>query len=101
MSLAISRRAWLAGTLAAVAAIEAQDRPENVNDEIRQLAERAPLAMQFNGTTSEECRQWQERFGAKLRDLFGPFEPPSARGTSVEETVRKVTQNPKMRQPES
>ena len=87
MNLAISRRSWLAGTLAAAAVSKAQDRLADVNDEIRQLAERALLAMQFNGTTAEECRQWQERFGAKLRDLCGPFEPPSAWETSIEETV--------------
>jgi dienelactone hydrolase len=87
MNLAISRRTWLAGTLAGAAASKAQDRLDNVNNEIRQLAEGAPLTMQFMGMTAEECRHWQERFRAKLRDLLGPFEPPSAWETSVEEAV--------------
>ena len=82
----MSRRSCLAGALTALTT-RAQDHFDNVNDQIRQLAEHAPLTMQFTGTTAEECRQWQEGFRAKLHELLGPFEPPSTWETSLDETV--------------
>jgi dienelactone hydrolase len=83
----ISRRNWLAGALASVVAAKAENRQANVNDEIRQLAARARLSMQYTGTTAAECRQWQQKFAAKLRDLLGAFDPPSQWETSIEDAV--------------
>lgn len=87
MNTLISRRTWLASSLAVAAAGRAQNQIGNVNDEIRQLADLAPLSMQFAGTTAVECRQWQRAFTAKLRELLGAFEPPSQWETSLEEAV--------------
>jgi dienelactone hydrolase len=34
--------------------------------------------MRFPGGGGEDCRRWQAEFGAKLRELLGPFAPPKA-----------------------
>ena len=86
MNVMLSRRTWLVGCFGATSA-EAQNKLSNVDDEIRTLADRAPLSMQFNGTTRGDCRQWQHTFTAKLRELLGPFAPPSQWETSLEDTV--------------
>jgi dienelactone hydrolase len=55
-----------------------------IDERIRQLAEDAPLGMQFRGSTAEECRRWQVEFAGKLRSLLGPHQPPKAWKTVVE-----------------
>jgi dienelactone hydrolase len=114
MNAPVSRRTWLAGSLASAALARAQYQPANVNDEIRQLADRALLSMRFNGSTAQECRRWQGEFATKLQDLLGlagvpfsvrhhwiltifggsraagfarAFAPPPQWETSLEETV--------------
>lgn len=87
MSLRISRRNWLARALVSAASTNAENRQANVNDEIRQLAARASLSMQFTGTTAAECRLWQQKFRGKLRELLGAFNPPPQWGTLVEDVV--------------
>ena len=47
-----------------------------VDEQIRTLAEGAPLSMEFRGRTAEELRTWQASFAAKLRELLGPHQPP-------------------------
>lgn len=59
----------------------------NVDEEIRDLAERAPLVMEFRGASASDCREWQAAFGAKLRELLGPFQPPSDWETVVERAI--------------
>ena len=71
MNMSMSRRSWLAGCLATAASANAQNEPTNVNDEIHQLADRAPLSMEFTGTTAADCRKWQHAFSAKLQELLG------------------------------
>jgi hypothetical protein len=61
---------------------------QTVHDEVRALAERAPLAMRFEGSTAAGCRAWQARFGAKLRELLGEFSPPP-RWDTAEESVHE------------
>ena len=80
MNLGISRRTWLVGALAPAALIRAENREGDVNDEIRELSAHASLSMQFKGTTAAECRQWQERFAAKLRELLGALQEPRKTG---------------------
>jgi len=75
MNMSMSRRSWLAGCLATVASANAQNEPTNVNDEIHQLADRAPLSMEFTGTTAADCRKWQHAFSAKLQELLGLSNP--------------------------
>jgi dienelactone hydrolase len=58
-----------------------------VDDWIRRQAEAAPLALQFRGTTAEECRKWQGDFAAKLRSLLGDFAPPRKWQTVTERSV--------------
>ena len=43
----------------------------------------APLAMQFTGTSAADCRAWQDRFRAKLKELLGPYDPPPQWKTTV------------------
>ena len=87
MSELISRRECLAGVLAAAALGTAEEQTSNVDQELRQLAARAPLRMQFQGTTADECTAWQKAFASKLRELLGALQPPSEWQTSVEEAV--------------
>lgn len=66
------------------------DEPTDVPTILTRLADaarEAPLAMRFEGTTAEECRAWQARFGAKLRELLGPFQPPRSWKTAVSSKV--------------
>lgn len=66
------------------------EEPPNVpaiDERIRALADQAPLALQFQGKTAEECRQWQTAFAAKLRSLLGPHAPPAQWQTVVERSV--------------
>ncbi|MEZ5351287.1 MAG: hypothetical protein R2762_01515 [Bryobacteraceae bacterium] len=62
---------------------------QTVHEEVRQLAEHAPLSMIFRGSTEAECRAWQQRFGAKLREMLGDFTPPD-RWETVEESVHQA-----------
>jgi dienelactone hydrolase len=47
-----------------------------INERLDVMTEHPPLAMQFRGTTADECRKWQAEFAAKLRSLLGPYQPP-------------------------
>jgi dienelactone hydrolase len=58
-----------------------------VNDQIVELADHAPLSMQFHGGTAEECRQWQREFWARLESLLGDFRPPKEWKVVREQTV--------------
>ena len=84
MEATITRRRWF---LASAAALAARTAPAQVHQEIRALAERAPLRMQFRGGTAAECRQWQQAFAAKLRELLGPHSPPARWETITERSV--------------
>jgi dienelactone hydrolase len=59
----------------------------DVNQEIREMADHAPLTMQFKGGTAAECRDWQRRFTAKLDSLLGPYRPPAQWQVTVERIV--------------
>ena len=43
---------------------------------IQDLAGQAPLSMRFNGTSPEQCRNWQLAFETRLCSLLGPHKPP-------------------------
>jgi len=53
----------------------------------RRAIEKAPLKMQFRGTSAAACRAWQTQFGGKLRSLLGPFRPPDKWRTVTERVV--------------
>ena len=83
MPVAMNRRRFLATTSAGAViaarrhlgmAQEAQS--PTIDQRIRALAEQAPLAMRFDGTSAQSCREWQRAFGAKLATLLGPYHPP-------------------------
>jgi dienelactone hydrolase len=59
----------------------------SINDRIKALAENAPLAMQFRGTSAADCRKWQQEFSAKLRSLLGDFSPPKKWETITESST--------------
>ena len=74
---AMTRRQWLAAALVQSAAAQ-------VDPEIHTLAGRAPLRMLFRGEDAPACRRWQRAFGTRLRQLLGPYDPPT-RWETVEE----------------
>src|SRR5205809_7514653 len=89
-----SRRGFFArANLAALGVLSthklfADDPPLPTVDEwIREQAAEAPLAMQFQGSTAAECRQWQADFGNRLRSLLGPFALPGKWRTLVKSTA--------------
>src|SRR5947209_4521826 len=81
----MTRRRWL--TVSASAFAASRVRAETVHDEIRALADRAPLRMEFHGSTAAECRAWQTAFAAKLDTLLGPYKPPAEWRTEIERAV--------------
>jgi dienelactone hydrolase len=90
-----SRRHFLNGSAATLAAalgathVVAQQPADvpTIDDWIKKRAADAPLAMQFRGTTAEECRAWKAEFAAKLRALLGPHSPPEKWQTVTERRV--------------
>ncbi len=62
-------------------------RAEDVHEHIRRLASEAPLKMEFQGSTADECRTWQRLFGNKLEELLGAYRPPRRWELLVEDTV--------------
>lgn len=57
----------------------ADDNPAGatqVHDDINAAANKAPLSMLFQGSSAEECRQWQQEFRAQLNELLGDHRPP-------------------------
>lgn len=84
------RRAAMAMAGSVASSTVLADEPAGVPGIVTRLADAArdaPLAMRFEGTTAEECRDWQARFGAKLRELLGPFEPPRSWKTFISNKV--------------
>lgn len=59
-------------------------RVPTVDENLRALAEEAPLSLEFRGRTAEECRRWQQAFADRLRALLGPHRPPATWKTEVE-----------------
>src|SRR5438552_2301419 len=80
-----TRRQWL--LLSSLGAGRAYAQTATVHEEIRALADQAPLNMQFRGGAAAECRAWQKSFAAKLGELLGPFQPPREWRTETERTV--------------
>jgi len=86
-----SRRTFLsqmAGVVAGAAAVPlfADERippVENIAERLRQQVGDAPLAMQLKDMTADECQAFQAKFGAKLKELLGPFQPPKTWKTSL------------------
>jgi dienelactone hydrolase len=91
----ICRRAFLQGSggalgLSLAGAFARAEEPAQgfrFNERASEMARRAPLAMRFDGSTADECRVWQARFGAKLKEMLGPFQPPARWETTLEQTV--------------
>src|SRR5438309_193267 len=82
----LSGAALLGGLAADVVRAQNPVEVPTIDEAIRKQAEDAPLAMQFRGTTADECRQWQTAFADKLRSLLGPHKPPAKWKTNVERT---------------
>jgi dienelactone hydrolase len=86
-----SRRQFLGSGAALLAGLPLRatgaDGVPTADQAIRNMAEGAPLALEFRGRTASECRAWQTEFSAKLRDLLGPHRPPASWRTETERTV--------------
>jgi dienelactone hydrolase len=52
-------------------------------ERLERAADEAPLKMKFTGSSTAECRKWQEDFGSKLQALLGPYRPPQKWRTTV------------------
>ena len=92
----VGRRRFLGQTASALLAggladsCLAADEPTAVPgivDRLGRDVEAAPLAMRFAGSTAEDCRKWQKEFGTKLRELLGPFTPPTKWKTVVKSSA--------------
>lgn len=59
----------------------------DIDAELRAAAQNASLRLQFRGGTAQECRQWQKAFRARLGELLGPHQPPTAWKSTVEDRV--------------
>ncbi|HUY36106.1 MAG TPA: prolyl oligopeptidase family serine peptidase [Pirellulales bacterium] len=77
----------LAGLPPRLLQAEEQPRVPTVDEHIRQLAEEAPLTLEFQGATAAECHTWQRKFAAQLRLLLGPHQPPAKWTTALERRV--------------
>ena len=55
----------------------------NIADRLRQQVSDAPLAMRLKDMTADECRVFQAKFGAKLKELLGPYQPPKTWKTTL------------------
>lgn len=90
-----SRRTFLsnaAGVIAGMAALplcgeERTPAVPNIADRLRQLIDHAPMEMRLKDMTADECRAYQEKFRAKLKELLGPYQPPQEWKTTVLSTV--------------
>ena len=86
-----SRRSFVRQVCATAAAgvlgrpVCGEDQPEvpTTLDTLRREVDRAPLALQFRGESAAEARKWQTAFGAKLRQLLGPHQPPKTWKTTI------------------
>jgi dienelactone hydrolase len=91
-SIATPRRRFLAEAGTAVLAacagdwLRAEDRVPvpPIQERLQRSVAEAPLAMQFRGSSAEECRKWQAEFIAQLRSLLGPQRPPEKWKTVVQ-----------------
>jgi dienelactone hydrolase len=85
LRLAFTSLAWATGPPSAdgtdVAEVPA------IGARVRAMADQAPLAMQFQGSTADELRRWQSGFSAKLRSLLGPHRPPARWDSALERSV--------------
>jgi hypothetical protein len=75
LRLALAPLVWAAGRATALGS-EPVEVP-SIGARVRKLADRAPLAMQFHGSTADELRRWQSEFSEKLQSLLGPHRPPA------------------------
>jgi dienelactone hydrolase len=59
----------------------------NIADRLRQQVNDAPLAMRLKDMTADECREFQAKFGAKLKELLGAYSPPKIWKTTLLDSV--------------
>ncbi|HEY2414992.1 MAG TPA: alpha/beta hydrolase family protein [Pirellulaceae bacterium] len=59
----------------------------NVMDRLRQQIDDAPLEMRLKEMSASDCRAFQERFRAKLKERLGPFQPPELWKTKMVSSV--------------
>lgn len=81
MTCSMTRRSFVNATLGSLLGsrllADEVTKVATVNERIRSDVEQAALAMRFRGSSMEEARRWQAEFGAKLRALLGPHQPPA------------------------
>jgi dienelactone hydrolase len=86
-----SRQAFLsqmAGVVAGSAALslfgdERMPPVASIADRLRQQVSDAPLAMRLKEMTADECRGFQAKFRAKLKELLGTYQPPKTWKTTL------------------
>lgn len=55
----------------------------NIAERLRQQVSNAPLEMRLKDMTAEECRGFQSKFGAKLKEFLGDYQPPKTWKTTL------------------
>lgn len=70
-----------------LAALPALPLAAQIHEEIRRMAAAAPLRLRFGGGDAQDCRRWQQAFGARLREMLGSFDPPARWEALVEDTA--------------
>lgn len=90
-----SRRRFVAsgaGLLAGITLVPlAADEPPtipSIAERLRQQIGQAPLEMRLSDMTAAECRTFQEKFRAKLKEQLGSYQPPRTWTTKVLSTVQ-------------
>jgi dienelactone hydrolase len=63
----------------------------SVGNRMRAMEEGAALSMQFHGASADEAQRWQNEFAAKLRQLLGPYSPPTQWDCTLERRVELPT----------
>ncbi|HYT89897.1 MAG TPA: prolyl oligopeptidase family serine peptidase [Gemmataceae bacterium] len=87
--LALAPAVCLAAGMDSPAHAAQQPAPSPLEEEIRRLADDAPLRLRFRGTTAEECRKWQTAFAEALRSSLGAYQPPAKWQMTVERVVER------------
>jgi hypothetical protein len=87
LRLALAPLSWATGRATACGS-EPVEVPA-IGARVRALAERAPLALRFHGSTADEFCRWQSEFSERLRSLLGPHRPPPRWVSALERTVTR------------
>jgi hypothetical protein len=79
----VANAAGTAATIFVAAVIGQEPVVPPIADRLRGIISQAPLTMKLEDMSRGECLAWQARFKAKLLELLGSHQPPTAWKTTV------------------